>query len=91
MFLRNSRYYNLDTVAVDNSRGEVVSAVKYRRLPDTQGQPMLVRDGMQLDVESKRRYKDPTRYWHIADANTELEANKLVENAGRVINVPEKP
>ena len=50
----------------------------------------MVKDGMQLDVESERRYKDGARYWHIADANTELEANKLVERSGRTIAVPEK-
>ncbi len=91
MFLKNSRYYNVDTVITENGRGNGVTAVKYRRLPEIEGQPTIVRDGMQLDVESERNYTDPTRYWHIADANTEIEANRLVEHAGRVINVPDKP
>ena len=25
-----------------------------------------------------RKYKDGTKFWHVADANTELEANDLV-------------
>ena len=91
MFLKNSRYYSLETVSADNGRGETVTAVKLRRLPSTRGEPTLVKDGMQLDVESESRYGDPTRFWHIADANTEQEANKLVTTAGRLIDVPEKP
>jgi hypothetical protein len=33
---------------------------------------------------------DGTRFWHIADANSELEANSLVALDGRVIAVPER-
>jgi hypothetical protein len=36
------------------------------------------------------RYGTATKYWHIADANTELEACHLVATAGRVIFVPEQ-
>jgi hypothetical protein len=39
---------------------------------------------------SQRQYKDSTMYWHIADANTELEANNLVKKIGRTIIVPEQ-
>jgi len=27
-----------------------------------------------------RKYKDGTTFWHVADANTDLEANDLVES-----------
>jgi hypothetical protein len=91
MFLKNSRYYGIDTVIAHDRRGREVTAVKIRQLAPTIGAPVTVKDGMQLDVESERRYKGGTRYWHIADANTELEANKLVERAGRSFDVPEKP
>jgi hypothetical protein len=39
---------------------------------------------------SHRRYQDGTRYWHVADANSELEAGELVRTTGRRINVPVK-
>jgi hypothetical protein len=29
-------------------------------------------------------------FWHLADANTELEANELVKETGRIIKVPEQ-
>jgi hypothetical protein len=46
-------------------------------------------------VIAQRKYGDPTKFWHVADANTELEANNLViqrPEAEEVItiNVPEK-
>jgi nucleoid-associated protein YgaU len=45
-------------------------------------------NGSQLDIMSKHEYGDGTRFWHIADANTELEANALVQTSGRVIKRP---
>ena len=90
MFNKNSRYYGLETVTGTDEWGETIQAVKLRRLPVTTGIPVLVKGGDQLDVMSERRYKDGTRFWHVADANTELEANTLVETGGRVICLPER-
>ena len=90
MFLSNSRYAGLDTVTAIDADGREVSAVKLRVLPETPGQPLVVGSGHQLDVISEQRYKDGTRYWRIADANTELEANELVRVTGRTIRVPER-
>jgi hypothetical protein len=36
------------------------------------------------------QYQDATKYWHIGDANSELETNELTRTVGRVILVPEK-
>jgi nucleoid-associated protein YgaU len=90
MFLGNSRYAKATTVDATDAGGREVSAVKLRVPPDTQGVATTVRTGEQLDVMSERRYRDGTRYWHIADANTELEANELVRRDGRVIAVPQR-
>lgn len=88
MFTRNSRYFGLPTVAVTTTDGRQSQAVKLRRLPITPGDDYQIHDGDQLDVMSDRRYRDPTRYWYVADANSELEAEELVRRAGRVIKVP---
>ena len=90
MFLSNSRYAGLPTVITEGHDGQDVTAVKLRVLPETRGTPTLTRSGDQLDVMSERRYRDGTGYWHIADANRELEANELVRKDGRVIAVPER-
>lgn len=90
MFLKNSRYYGLETVAAVDRHGRSVQAVKRRRLPVTAGNAYTVQGPDKLDVLAAQRTKDATRFWHIADANSELEANELTRTAARVIQVPEK-
>ena len=90
MFLKNSRYYGLETVAALDRRGRAVTAIKRRTLSDTTGAAHRVQGHDKLDVIANKNYSDATRFWHIADANTELEANELTRVAGRVINVPKK-
>jgi nucleoid-associated protein YgaU len=88
MFLKNSRYFGLATVKAVNRAGAEVAAVKLRPLPGTAGDPVSVQAHDQLDAMSEQRYADATRYWHIADANTELEARTLLQVAGRPVAVP---
>lgn len=90
MFLKNSRYFGLNTVTGTDRNGRPITAVTLRRLPATSGTELQVQDKDQLDVMSERRYKDATRYWHIGDANSELEVNALARTTGRRILVPEK-
>ena len=90
MFAKNSRYYGLETVSVARSDGTEVQAVKLRRLPHTTGEDYRVSGGSQLDVISQQRFKDATRYWHIADANSHLQADELVAVSGRVIQLPRR-
>lgn len=79
MFTGNSRYANLPIVETDGKTGEKVSVVKLRRLPYVQGNLTEVQGHDRLNVMAHRKYKDGTKFWHIADANTELEAGDLVK------------
>ena len=88
MFLKNSRYYGLLTVAATDRNGRDVTAVKLRRLPDTAGDDYAVTSSDRVDIIADARYSDATRYWHVADANSELEAEELTQQVGRVIEVP---
>lgn len=88
MFLKNSRYFGLPTVTATDRAGDPVTAVKLRTLPTTPGNEVTVRAHDQLDAMSEQRYGDATRYWHIADANTELEAASVLQPVGRTTNVP---
>lgn len=100
MFIESSRYFQLGTVEAQSSDGRTVTAIALRRLPYVAGAPLVVKGNDRLDVMAQRRYKDATRFWHIADANTELQANDLVESTppdnplvaepARIILVPEK-
>lgn len=88
MFLKNSRYYGQTTVDSQDDSGREVKAVKLRRLPDTPGEPYTTVQYSRLDAISKTQYNDATRFWRIADANSELEANALAAEANRTISVP---
>lgn len=88
MFLDNSRYAGIAQETVRTSDGRDVVAVRLRRLPLTSGTPYMVVGTDRLDILAHRRYGDTTRYWHIADANSELEAAALTRSPGRVIRVP---
>ena len=56
-----------------------MNAVNLRRIPFTPGDLTEVKGTDRLDIMAHRQYKDGTKFWHAADANTELEANDLVE------------
>lgn len=89
MFLKNSRYFGLPAVTAADHCGAPVAAVRLRILPPTAGSEVTVRAHDQLDAMSEQRFGDATRYWHIADANTELEAASLLLPVGRTVNVPD--
>lgn len=89
MFLESSRYYKLKTVDAITKDGQTHKAITLRRLPFITGQSAIVKGNDRLDIISQRQYKDPTMFWHIADAGTELQANELVRETGRIIKIPE--
>jgi len=100
VFKESSRYAKQLTVEVKLANGRTANAVTLRRLPPTEGEPTQVTAKDRLDVIALRKYKDSTKFWHVADANTELQANDLVKTepsenplvAQRALNilVPEK-
>jgi len=89
MFLKNSRYAGLPTERISTPEGSV-ELVRLRALPPTTGQPHALQSHEQLDALSEQHYGgDASRFWHIADANSELEAAALSRQPGRLINLPE--
>ncbi|MEO6276472.1 LysM domain-containing protein [Roseateles sp.] len=87
MFLKNSRYYKLPThtTVVDD---RPVALLNWRRLPTTTGEAAIVKAHDQLDALAEQRYADAARYWHIADANSALQAHELTELPGSEIQLP---
>lgn len=88
MFLENSRYAKTETVTTTAAAGREVTALKRRVLGAPAGEPYTVKENDQLDVLAHQQYADGTRFWHIADANTELRANDLVAEVGATILKP---
>jgi nucleoid-associated protein YgaU len=89
MFLENSRYHKQSAVEVTTRDGHTVQALKLRKLPAPPAQPHSVQQHDRLDILAHQHYGDGTKFWHIADANTELQANDLVAEPGTTIDVPE--
>jgi hypothetical protein len=94
MFLDSSRYAGVRTVQATTEDGRPVTAVALRRLPLVAGTPTTVSGADRLDVMAQRKYGDGAKFWHIADANTALEADELVrprpyDREARTIVVPE--
>ena len=80
MFDANSRYVKIPVVEVETAAGKNGNAVKLRRLPYTPGNLTEVKGTDRLDIMAHRKFADGTKFWHVADANTQVEANDLVEN-----------
>jgi len=89
MFLENSRYYGQATVETITADGRTVRALKLRSLPAEEGSSRTVQEHDRLDTLAQDRYGDATKFWHIADANTELQANDLTAEPGATLNLPE--
>ena len=88
MFSEKSRYAKTPTetaVLPDGREGQVL---KLRKLPASSGRPHVVTDNDQLDMLAHQQTGDGTKFWHIADANTELEASNLLRETGATINLP---
>jgi hypothetical protein len=79
VFLQNSRYFTVQTVEAEDGSGRTVRAVKLRRLPFAAGTPTLVTGNDRLDVMAQNKYGDGSKFWHIGDANTELQPNDLLK------------
>jgi len=80
MFKESSRYAKQQTVQVKLDNGSSTTALTLRRVPPTPGVPTQLKANDRLDVIALRKYNDSAKFWHIADANTELEARDLTKN-----------
>jgi hypothetical protein len=90
MFLPTSRYARVATVEAKTSTGETVTAIKLRRLIPVSGQAQTVQAGDRLDLLAFAVTGNGTHGWHIADANTALDARTLCETPGNSLLVPER-
>ena len=88
MFLDNSRYAKVAQDSIETRSGRTGTAIRLRPLPPVTGEPYHVLDRDRLDLLAQARYADGTRFWHIADANTVLEARELTAGTGATITVP---
>ncbi len=88
MFLDSSRYAKVPQEEAVTREGRKVLALRLRPLPPTPGDPFEVRENDRLDLLAHARFADGTRFWHVADANTALDARALAAATGAVFRLP---
>lgn len=88
MFRDGSRYARTPVDTVTTARGRQVAAIRLRRLPDPPADPYTVKQDERLDLIAQRAFDDGTRFWHVADANSALEARTLVARVLGTVRVP---
>lgn len=91
MFETTSRYARLKTATFTDSRGNQVTYVLRRFLPQGERQPLLVEvsvtDGDRLDLIAASTIGDPEQFWRICDANNAMDPFDLVDEPGDVLRV----
>ena len=91
MFESTSRYARLKTATVTDPRGNTITYVRRRFLPQGERQPLLVEvtvtDGDRLDLIAARTIGDPEQFWRVCDANNAMDPFDLAEEPGDELRV----
>lgn len=79
MITKRSRYAKLDIVSVADDRGQTRALIDLRTTAvPTAVLEIVPRPGERLDHLAHRYYRDPTRFWRIADASDQLDPFDVV-------------
>jgi hypothetical protein len=88
MINKRSRYAKLDIVSVVDDRGQTRSLIDLRTVePQAAVLEIVPRPGERVDHLAHRYYRDPTRFWRIADASDALDPFDVVV-AGEPLAIP---
>jgi hypothetical protein len=81
VFAKSSRYNGLKIIEAKAAHGRKVNVIILRRISLIDGDPVNIIGNDRLDVIAFDKYRDSTKFWHIADANTKLKASELVQKS----------
>lgn len=88
MIFKGSRYTNLGSYQTVDAAGRRVTALRSRFIPATlAGFLHTFTADERLDLIAHKFYRNPEKFWLIADANTEMDPENLLE-AGRQLPIP---
>jgi nucleoid-associated protein YgaU len=88
MIFKGSRYENVPVLTITTPDGRTESYFAIRFVPDTPaGYLHTFRAGERLDLVSFKYYRNPEKFWRIADANGEVDPEELLE-PGRRVRIP---
>jgi len=85
---RRSRYVGTAVLSADDGRGGAEQVLDLRAVPMTSSVLRVVAsDADRLDLLAFRYYRDPTWFWRICDATTELDPFDVLV-PGRPVPIP---
>ena len=88
MLFKGSRYEKVGTYQVTDAQGRTVTALRIRIIPATPaGYLHTLTSDERLDILAYNFYRNPEKFWLIADANTEMDPDDLLE-PGRQLLIP---
>jgi non-ribosomal peptide synthetase component F len=91
LFAATSRYYGLDTETLTAPDGRTIIYIVRRFVPPADGFQLLqlhtVTQGERLDNITARYLGDPELFWRVADANSAMRPQELVEKIGRQLRI----
>lgn len=89
MFFKGSRYETVEEYEYEDQDGRIIRYKKVRFTPPTEAQlTHTVSDGERLDLIATRYYRDPERFWRIADANDAMWPDDLLDPPGSSLLIP---
>jgi hypothetical protein len=88
MIFKGSRYEKTGAYQVTDADGRAFTALRIRFIPPTPaGFLHTFKTGERLDILAYNFYRNPEKFWLIADANTEMDPDDLLE-PGRQLRIP---
>jgi hypothetical protein len=91
LFAPASRYYGLDTASLTASDGRPIVYIVRRFVPQADGFQLLqfhtVTQDQRLDNVTAHYLGDPELFWRVADANSAMRPEELMEKIGRKLRI----
>lgn len=88
MISKGSRYEKTGTYVATDANGVTVKALKIRFIPPTPaGYLHTFKSGERLDLLAYNFYRNAEKFWLIADANTAMDPDELLD-PGRQLRIP---
>jgi hypothetical protein len=89
MFYKGSRYEKVADYKFRRQDGSEVLLKKKRPLPEPKSRLIhTVQEGERTDILAHRYYRDPLKFWKLADGNAEMNPEDLLQVPGKKILVP---
>lgn len=91
MIFKGSRYQNTPILSITTAGGKVVNALAPRFVqPTPAGYLHTFSDAERLDLLAYKFYANPEKFWLIADANTAMDPEDLLEPGLQLLIPPDR-